>query len=307
MNPPMICKLVKAGQTAKRLVRYVAKKAVALRADLGFGVMNLRRAMLAWAAEVLCANRDSCPRACEVRHIIFSAQKGMGRRAAFSLLHAVFADWRATYAPGRPWVAALQKHNGIYHLHAVVANVDSSGTPLKFRPHEVVAMADMRFTNKVVSAKGKGKKGLPVYTKARNKLAVQDLAERLVDKDGRVRDDEWERLKTEGVISNFRTRKKDGAVTSFEFEGRRMRIKTLRAFVTEKQNNTTQQTTMPHETIDPTQPLPDSLAAKLTAAGFSKKALASLNAQLGAAHAAHELDRQTQTLTKTPNRDIPKL
>ncbi len=307
MKPTMICKLVKAGQTARRLVRYIAKKAVGLRADLGFGVMKLRRPMLPWAAEVLCANRDSCPRASEVRHVIFSAQKGMARRAAFAALHAVFADWRATYAPGRPWVAAVQDHNGIYHLHAAVGNVDSSGKPLKILPHQVVAMADMRFTDNAISAKGQGKKGLPVYTKARAKLAVQDLAEQLVDDNGRMRDDEWERLKTEGVISNFRTRQKDAAVTSFEFEGRRIRIKTLRAFISEKQNRTqqTKETIMPIEIIDPTQPLPDSLAAKLTAAGFSQKALDSLNAQLGAAHAAHEPDSQTPT--QTLNRDTPKL
>ena len=133
-QPTMICKLVKAGQTAKRLVRYVAKKAIGLRADLGFGFMKLRRPMLSWAAEVLRANRDSCRRASEVRHVIFSVPKGMVRRAAIAALYAVFADWRTAYAPGRPWVAAVQNHNGIFHLHAAISNVDADGRPLKIQP-----------------------------------------------------------------------------------------------------------------------------------------------------------------------------
>ena len=155
-KPAMICKLVKAGQTAKRLVGYVAGKSIGLRADLGFGMMRLRRTMLPWAAHVLRAHRDSCPRASEVRHVIFSVPKNTPRRAAFAALHAVFEDWRNTYAPGLPWVAAIQKHNGIYHLHAAVANVNSSGRPLKLRPHQVVAMSEMKFTDKAISSKGIG-------------------------------------------------------------------------------------------------------------------------------------------------------
>jgi hypothetical protein len=198
--------------------------------DLGFGTMRLRRTMLPWAAHVLRAHRDSCPRASEVRHLIFSVPKGTARRAAFRALHAVFEDWRNTYAPGMPWVSAIQKHNGIYHLHAAVANVNSSGRPLKFLPHMVVAMADMKFTDKAISAKGTGKKGLKLYTKARGKLGVEGLAERLVAADGSIRNDEWRRLKKDGAISDFRTRK-DGSIVSFIFDGKRIRLSTLNSFV----------------------------------------------------------------------------
>lgn len=299
---PAITKLMKVVKKAAGVIRYISKSSICLRADLGFGKMPLRRSQLGWAAEVLRAFCEGS-RAAEARHLVFSLPKGTPRRPAIKLLFELFDDWRATYAPDRTWVAGIHFHEGRYHLHAAIANVGADGKPLKFKPHQVVAMSEMAFTDKAASAKGKGKKGLPIYSKARKKLAVEDLAEQLVADDGSMRDDQWERLKTEGVISNFRTRKKDGATTSFEFEGRRIRIRTLRAFVSEKQN-TTKGTTMPIATVNPSQPLPDSLAVKLTAAGFSKKALDSLNSQLGAAHAASVPELKPKT--KTLNRDTPK-
>ena len=308
--PAMICKLVKAGQTARRLVRYIAKKAVGLRADLGFGVMNLRRPMLPWAAEVLCANRDSCPRASEVRHVIFSAQKGMGRRAAFTALYAIFADWGKTYAPGRPWVAAVQDHNGIYHLHAAIGNVGSSGKPLKILPHQVVAMSEMKFTEHAVSAKGQGKKGLAIYTKARAKLAVQDLAELLAAPGGGIRADAWEQLKDKGLLSGFRERK-DGSVISFEFGGKRIRLATLHHFLAIPPDSTTTPkppTDMPYALIKPDEPLPDSIAVKLLKAGFSNKDLSRLQANLQSANVIHQhaaakvktADKQPKPPTRKP-------
>jgi len=280
-----IAKLMKAGQKAIRLVRYVSKKAISLRADLGFGKMPLRRNQLAWAAEVLRTFVDGC-RASEVRHLVFSVPKKTGRRAAIKLLFEIFEDWRVTYAPDRAWVAAIHFHDGGYHLHVAIANAGPDGKPLKFKPHQVIAMADMKFTTRVISAKGLGKKGLPVYSKARGKLAVRDLAALLVDDTGNLLEDEWDRLEKEGVISNFRLRKKDGAVTSFEFGGKRIRLKTLRAFVLE--NQTTKGTTMPVDDIKTDQPLPDSIADSLLKAGFSAKDLDALNTDLQTLDQAHE-------------------
>ncbi len=304
----VICKLVKAGQTARRLVNYVAGKSIGLRADLGFGMMRLRRTMLPWAAHVLRAHRDSCPRASEVRHVIFSVPKGMARRAAFVALHAVFEDWRNEYAPGMPWVAALQKHNGIYHLHAAVGNVNSLGSPLKFRPHQVVAMADMKFTDKAVSAKGTGKKGLKIYTKARGRLEVEDLAELLAAPGGGIKAAVWEQLKDKGLLTDFRKRK-DGSFVSFAYQGRRMRMATLEGFVARRPaaDSSSESSSgggsaaAPVAPKTPPKPLANDLAAKLSAAGFSGKDLASLRNNLRSVHALPRKAAKPKTITITKN------
>ena len=304
-KPAMICKLVKAGQTAKRLVGYVAGKSIGLRADLGFGMMRLRRTMLPWAARVLRAHRDSCPRASEVRHVIFSVPKNTPRRAAFAALHAVFTDWRNMYAPGLPWVAAIQKHNGIYHLHAAVANVNSSGRPLKIRPHQVVAMADMRFTQHAVSAKGTGKKGLALYTKARGKLVVEDLAELLAAPGGGIRADVWKQLTDMGLLSDLRERK-DGSVVSFCYQDRRMRFATLEGFAARlpvaDSSSGGASTGAPVAAKKPAEPLPGSIAAKLAAAGFSNKDLASLRSNLRSVRVLPHKAENQKNKNKQPNR-----
>jgi len=276
-----ICKVVKAGQQAAKLLSYIAKKAVCFRADLGFGVMRLRRKQLTWAVDALRGFHDGS-HASEVRHIIFSVPKDVPRRHAQRLLFSMFSDWRKTYAPGREWAAAIHHPN---HLHVALANYGKDGEPINFRPHQVKAMADMQFTQAVISAKGTGKrKSLAVYPKAK-KLAVRDLATLLLDDHGRVKDDAWERLKKEGILSSFRLRK-DGSPISFEYAGKRIRIATLRHFILEKQQ-ATKNKTMPLDIIKSDQPLPDSLAQKLMKTGFSKADLDTLNRNLRDAHALH--------------------
>ena len=304
----MVCKLVKAGQTAMRLVRYVAKKAIGLRADLGFGFMRMRRPMLSWAADVLRANRDSCRRASEVRHVILSAPKDMPRRTAIALLYSVFSDWRTAYAPGRQWVAAVQNHNGIFHLHAAVSNVDASGRPLRIQPHHVLDMAEMKFTTAAISARGKGKsKGVPVYSKAK-KLAVRDLAALLVSPGGGIRADVWEQLKMKKLLSGFRERK-DGSVISFEFGGKRIRLAALHRFLDrcpDSKPNQNQHKDMPTVSIKIDEPLPDSIAAKLVKAGFSAKDLTALATNLHSAsllqqHAAEKAKTTLQPIQPKPS------
>lgn len=308
MIPAMICKLIRAGQTARRLVNYVAEKSIGLRADLGFGTIRMRHSMLSWAVHVLRAHRDSCQRASEVRHLIFSAPKGMARRAAFKALHAVFEDWRNTYAQGMPWVAALQKHNGIFHLHAAVANVNSSGRPLKFRPHQVVAMSEMRFTEHAISARGKGKKGLKIYTKARGKLEVEDLAELLAAPGGGIKAAVWKQLKDKGLLTDFRTRK-DGAVVSFSYQGRRMRMKTLEGFIARHPvSSASSSSSSGGSSTTPKKQgkaVPDSLADKLKAVGFSSKDMASLRENLRSVRALPRKADNPKKTTKTPNKPKP--
>lgn len=295
----MICKVVKAGQKAAKLLSYIGKKAVCLRADLGFGTMRLRRKQLRWAADSLRAFHNGS-RASEARHIVFSVPKGTPRKAAIRQLYAVFFDWKKTYSPDRQWTAAVHKHDGRYHLHAAVSNYDKDGNPINFRPFQVKEMAAMAFTKAAVSAKGTGKgKGVSVYPRAK-KLIVRDLAALLVDEAGRLKDAAWEAFKETGVLSKFRLRK-DGSPISFEFGGKRIRFETLKHFLTQPQP-TPKDKTMPTDIIKTTEPLPDSLAAKLLKLGFTKNALKALESTLHAAHEERKRSAVKSPTVKTTNK-----
>lgn len=229
----MICKVIRAGHKAYSLVNYIAKKALGITANMGFGTMRFSKKRLPWAIEGLRSfHGDS--RASEARHIVFSLPKGTPRIEAKKSLRAVADDWLKTYAPDHNWLLALQYHNQVWHAHLAVANVSADGKPIKLRPHQVKAMATMAFTNHASNATGTGKQGLPFYTKARRKLSVEQLAEKLVMNTGEINSAEWSRLQKEGVITNFRNRT-DGSVISFEFQKRRLRVALLRRLLTEKQ------------------------------------------------------------------------
>ncbi len=245
----MICKLIDSGHTSRKLVRYIASKAVGMTADLGFGVMKFPKNKQAWAIDTLRACHGTS-RASEVRHLVFSVAKGTPRKEARNLLRAVWADWIKAYAPDRPWVFAIQFHNGICHGHAAVANVDSAGKPLKFRPHQVMAMAAMKFTSAAGSGSGIGKaKGLPIYSRAK-KLSVRDLATLMVDSSGVIRKEAWDQLEEQNLIKDFRQRK-DGSLISFIYEGRRIRLSTLIRYVEHEQFMKTPPQPSPQVAIKP--------------------------------------------------------
>jgi hypothetical protein len=165
-------------------------------------------------------------------------------------------------------------------------------------------MANMQFTQAVVSAKGTGKrKSLPVYPKAKQ-LAVLDLATLLVSPSGDIRDDVWHQLEKAGTITNFRTRK-DGTPISFEYEARRIRFSTLRTFMLDQHQTQTQKNTMPTDIINPDKALPDSIVAALKTAGFSSNDLNSLHRNLKAAHDSQpSLPAPTKTIQ--PNQSKTK-
>jgi len=229
---PMICRVVRAGQSARRLVRYIGSKAITLACDIGFGVLALWPDDLKDMAGFLAADHGTS-KASEVRHIIFSVPSGTPDMVARDTLRRARTDWLKTYAPGRRWIAAAQDHNGKMHEHLAVANVGADGEPLKFGLREVISMAAMEFTSCAVSAKGKGVgKSVPVYPKAKN-LAVRDLAVQLLDERGGMRRDLWAGYVRDGTVSALRQRK-DGSLVSFAFGGRRIRVATLQAFLNEE-------------------------------------------------------------------------
>ena len=88
----------------------------------------------------------------------------------------------------------------------------------------------LQWTVQFLTGRGKGRrKSVPVYTKAQ-KLDVRILAFALFDSIGKLRKDRWDKLVEAGKIGNFR-RRNNGAIISFEFQGRRLRLATLKNFL----------------------------------------------------------------------------
>jgi hypothetical protein len=230
----MICKLIKAGQTAKKLTSYIAGKAIKLSGDLGLGEHPINHNQLPFVVQALRANH-SASRACEVRHVILSTPRDTPRKVALQQLKKVAADWLKTYAPARPWMFGIHCDTGVFHGHLAVSNVGPNGRPLKIQPHDVKDMAAMTFTSHATAAKGKGIKGTKLYTKARQ-LAVRELATLLVNPQGNLSKPIWNELVSKGLISDFRSRS-DGSLISFKYDAKRIRLATLQAFVLEQQHN----------------------------------------------------------------------
>jgi hypothetical protein len=295
----MICKLIDAGQKANKLASYIASKAIGLAADFGLGAAKIDRKQLPWIVRALRAQHGQST-ACEVRHVVSSVPKGTPRKVAITLLWAVWLDWIATYAPGRPWVAAIQIHNGIYHLHGGVANVGPDGKPLKFKPYMVRDMAAMKFTAHTISAKGAGKsRGVAVYPKAR-KLAVRDLAAFLIDDNGVVRPERWDALVASGDIGDLRLRK-DGSLISFSYQGCRIGFDTLQSFIAQQQTQQKEIQQPMIAEISLTQPPPLALVADLEAVGIDKQTLDAMWQKLNVAHGYLQKKQVAMTPTKSKN------
>ncbi len=230
-TPPLICKLIKAGQQATLLVRYIVSKATKLLADLGYGEVEIERDDWRWAGDQLRADHADS-RASEVRHVVFSGSHHLPVEAQ-QVLHLAALDWLATYAPARRWIMGFQRHNGVEHLHVAVANVGEDGTPLDLDPYKVLDMAAMKFTTHAVSAKGRGVgQGTgKVYSKPR-KSSARDLAEALAPdlKAGTVLD----RLVLRHPGVGAPRYRKDGSLISFEFDGKRIRLATVDGFTKQK-------------------------------------------------------------------------
>jgi hypothetical protein len=238
MTPPMIVKLIKAGQKSKSLTSYIAGKAILMKAELGFGMVTIERKQMPLVAETLRVHHTN-KRSSEARHVVLAVPKSTPRREALVLLEKVSADWIAEYAPGRPWMYGVHVDNGFWHAHLAVANTGEDRRALDIDQYDVRNMASMKFTTHAVSAKGTGMNtGLPVYSKAAN-LAVRDLAESLVDDDGRVHNDRWEEMVATGKITDIHVHQRTGAPTSFQYDGRHVGFKALHQFIEHEQTRRT--------------------------------------------------------------------
>ena len=300
MKPTVVVKLIKAGQTAKRLLKYISGKATSMSADLGFGIIPLQKNQIALATEIMEPRPKT--RASECRHVVLSLPRDVQGKKAEALLRLIWMDWIKAYAPDRSWVFAIQNHNGVLHGHGAVSNIGTDGRPLKFRPHEVVKMSEVEFSEHAVSARGVGKPGLPVYTKHSKKLTVEELAELLALPSGAINEPVWAMLEEKGIVANIR-RKKNGDGISFECDSRRIRFRTLHRYMTTPRSESDDSDSMIN-TINTTKPLQPSIVASLTKAGFSSQDLESLHKNLQST-VAPETATPTQDQSE-PTQPLPR-
>ena len=162
----------------------------------------------------------------------------------------------------------------------------------------------MQWTVQFVTGRGRGRRrSLPMYPKAR-RLDVRLLALMLMDSRGCLRKGVWNRLVRSGKVGDFRHRK-NGGVISFQFQGRRIRLATLKNFLTAlgDEDNQSGEKPMTH-IIDPNEPLPADMRESLHESGFSsedvQEVLADIRAALGMAGQTPVVPAKS----KTPSFDI---
>jgi hypothetical protein len=115
------------------------------------------------------------------------------------------------------------------HIHLIFSNSNGRRT-LDLRPKFLKEIQGMAWTMEFLSGRGRGKrKALPMYPQSK-KLDVRVLAIALFDSNGKLRKDRWAKLVQAGKVSDFRQRN-DGSLISFKFQGRRIRLSTLKDFL----------------------------------------------------------------------------
>lgn len=189
------------------------------------------------------------------------------------------------------------------HIHLIFANSNGRRT-LDLRPKFLKELQAMQWTMQFLSGRGRGRRrSLPVYPKSK-RLDVRVLARMLMDSKGNLRKDVWDRLIRSGKIGDFRHRK-NGDVISFQFQGRRIRLATLKSFLTAigDEENQSERNNMTH-IIDPNEPLPDDMRESLHESGFTSEDVQEVLADIRAALAITGQIPVVPAKAKTPSFDI---
>jgi hypothetical protein len=189
------------------------------------------------------------------------------------------------------------------HIHLIFANSNGRRT-LDLRPKFLKELQAMQWTVQFVTGRGKGRRrSLPMYPKAR-RLDVRLLALMLMDSRGNLRKGIWDKLVRTGKIGNFRHRR-NGEVISFEFQGRRIRLATLKNFLTAlgDEDNQSGEQPMTH-IIDPNEPLPDDMRESLHESGFTSADVQEVLADIRAALAVTGQTPVFPAKGKNPSIDI---
>src|ERR1017187_5417608 len=160
------------------------------------------------------------------------------------------------------------------HIHLIFCNSNGRRT-LDLRPKFLKELQGFAWTIQFASGRGKGqRKALPMYPKAKT-LDARVLAIALLDSNGHLRKDRWDKLVESGKITDFR-RRKDGSVISFQFQGRRIRLATLKSFLSLLAGQPSvlggvenQQSEIMTTIVNPAESAPDALQADLQDSGFT--------------------------------------
>jgi len=118
------------------------------------------------------------------------------------------------------------------HLHMIFANSTGRKT-LDLNPKFLRRIQDFKWTIEFLSGRGKGERGTCDFNPKAPGLKVTTLATILMDRNGELKEDRWQRLIAEGNVSDFRYRN-DGTIISFKFGKKRMRINTLRQIMIDR-------------------------------------------------------------------------
>jgi hypothetical protein len=156
------------------------------------------------------------------------------------------------------------------HIHLIFANSNGRRT-LDLCPKFLKEIQSMAWTMQFLSGRGRGKrKALPMYPKSK-KLDVRVLAIALFDSNGKLRKNRWDKLVKSGKITDFRLRS-NGSVISFQFQGRRLRLATLKNFLVAIANEENNQIGENMTTIiNPNEAIPDELSQALSDSGFTSE------------------------------------
>ncbi|MEI6568569.1 MAG: hypothetical protein WCR20_17950, partial [Verrucomicrobiota bacterium] len=170
------------------------------------------------------------------------------------------------------------------HIHLIFNNSNGRRT-LDLRPKFLKELQGLLWTVQFLSGRGKGKrKALPMYPKAK-RLEVRLLAVALLDSDGKLRKDRFERMVKAGKITDLRLRN-NGSLISFQFQGRRIRLNTLINFLgllageAGAAGGGENQSEIMTNLIDPNAALPDELQEAYTDSGFTSKDVQEILAQI---------------------------
>ena len=196
------------------------------------------------------------------------------------------------------------------HLHIIFANSNGRRT-LDLRPRFLKELQGFLWTIQFLSGRGKGRrKALPMYPKAR-RLDVRVLAVALLDSNGQLRRDRWDNLVKTGKVRDFRVRK-NGSLISFNFQGRRIRMNTLKNFLgylsgpTSARGfgeNTIGGDNDMNAILDPTQPIPDEVQESLQSSGFTSDDVQQILSDVREAQ-AHLVARPIGVKTVPPKIDL---
>lgn len=150
-------------------------------------------------------------------------------------------SWAARFAPGRAHVVIVHKKDrdcSHPHAHVIYERYGPEGTVVHFSRADLREMVGMKFTDQFQAVRPDGspspyRGAAPVYPHAR-RLAAREVAELL------LKGETWNSLLQKKVITPCRVR--EGEVTSFLFNEKRLRVATVERLVDgERKRRTTAQ------------------------------------------------------------------